>query len=130
MGTAIGVILTAYLVSHLHMNGWILGLLMLGGTYIAKSLRLDETVLHQVALTILLVFTFERKSKDYDLKALSEFFRNFKGIQQGEINNWKEKEQKMLLESLHSKMLLYPSPSHKVYKDSFYLETKELIKNL
>ena len=114
MGTAIGVILTAYLVSHLHMNGWILGLLMLGGTYIAKWLRLDETVLHQVALTIILVFTFERKSKDYDLKALSEFFGNFKGIQQGEINNWKEKEQKMLLESLHSKMLLYPSPSHKV----------------
>ena len=65
-----------------------------------------------------------------DLKALSEFFGNFKGIQQGEINNWKEKEQKMLLESLHSKMLLYPSPSHKVYKDSFYLETKGLLKNL
>ena len=65
-----------------------------------------------------------------DLKALSEFFWDFKGIQQGEINNWKEKEQKMLLESLHSKMLLYPSPSHKVYRDSFYLETKELMKNL
>ncbi len=65
VGTAIGVMLTAYLVSHLHMNGWILGLLMLGGTYIAKWLRLDETVLHQVALTILLVFTFERTSKDY-----------------------------------------------------------------
>ena len=65
-----------------------------------------------------------------DLKALSEFFLDFKGIQQGEINKWKEKEQKMLLESLHSKILLYRSPSHKVYKDSSYLETKELIKNL
>ncbi len=64
-GTAIGVMLTSYLVSHLPMNGWMLGLLLLGGTYIAKWLRIDVTVLHQVALTILLVFTFERNSKDY-----------------------------------------------------------------
>lgn len=273
VGTAIGVMLTAYLVSHLHMNGWILGLLMLGGTYIAKWLRLDETVLHQVALTILLVFTFERTSKDYvidriidtiigviiailihmllfppdftkkaaetfqtlahqlsdillelskwvqlewgqgkgnlmeykmnhllqelhatkemlqtasqsvkfnpirkkhkiilsryqmqmqkmnagyeyvsniaktlkewekegtlsssdkmelgnDLKMLSEFFEEFKGIQQGQINDWKHN---MLLESLRSKLMLYPPPNHKVYKDSFFLETTKLLKNL
>ncbi|WP_396123275.1 aromatic acid exporter family protein [Bacillus subtilis] len=276
VGTAIGIILTAYLVSHLHMNGWILGLLMLGGTCIAKWLRLDETVLHQVALTILLVFTFERNSKDYamdriidtmigviiailvhmfffppdytkkaaesfqklahqlsdillelskwvqsewrqgkgdlveykmnnllqelhttkemlqtasqslkfnpiskkhkiilsryqiqmqkmnagyeyisnivktlkewekegilsssdktelgnDLKMFSEFFDDFKGIQQGEINNWKQNEQNMLVESLRSKMLLYPPPSHKVYKVSFFLETIKLLENL
>ncbi|KXZ23243.1 hypothetical protein AXI59_09090 [Bacillus nakamurai] len=276
VGTAIGVILTAYLVSHLQMNGWILGLLMLGGTYIAKWLRLDVTVLHQVALTILLVFTFERNSKDYamdriidtiigviiailiqmflfppdftkkaaesfrtlahqlsemlselskwvqsewgqgkgnvmeykmnnllqelhttkemlqtaskslkfnpiskkhktvlsryqiemekmnagyeyisnivktlkewekeetlsssdkmelgnDLKVLSKFFEGFKGIQQGETDNWKKKEQNMLLESLRSKMLLYPPPGHKVYKDSFFLETIKLLKSL
>ncbi|MBY8911999.1 FUSC family protein [Bacillus sp. YC2] len=275
-GTAIGVVLTAYIVSHLQMNGWMLGLLLLGGTYIAKWLRIDETVLHQVALTILLVFTFERHSKDYamdriidtmigviiailvhmfffppdytkkaadsfrtlarqlsdtlselskwvqsewgqgkgstmeykinnllqelhtakemlqtaseslkfnpirkkhkiivsryqiemqkmnagyeyisnivktlkewekegalsssdkmelsnDLKVLSEFFDDFKGIQQGETDNWKQKEQNMLLESLRSKMLLYPQPSHKVYKDSFFLETMKLLKNL
>ncbi|RLL41780.1 FUSC family protein [Oceanobacillus piezotolerans] len=276
VGTAIGVLLTAYLVSHLHMNGWILGLLLLGGTYIAKWLRLHETVLHQVALTILLVFTFERKSEDYaldriidtiigviiailvhmlifppdftkkaaesfqklahqlseillelsqwveleweqgkggilegktnnlleelhttkemlqtaskslkfnpiskkhriilsryqiemqkmsagyeyisnivktlkewektgtlsssdklelgnDLKVLSKFFGNLEGIQQGVINNWIEDEQEKLLESLHSKMLLYPPPSHKVYRDFFYLETTELLKKL
>jgi uncharacterized membrane protein YgaE (UPF0421/DUF939 family) len=47
------------------MNGWILGLLLLGATFISKWLRLDETVLHQVALTVILIFTFERKSKDY-----------------------------------------------------------------
>ncbi|MEW4972424.1 FUSC family protein [Bacillus stercoris] len=276
VGTAIGVMLTAYLVSHLHMNGWILGLLMLGGTYIAKWLRLDETVLHQVALTILLVFTFERTSKDYvidriidtiigviiailihmllfppdftkkaaetfqtlahqlsdillelskwvqlewgqgkgnlmeykmnhllqelhatkemlqtasqsvkfnpirkkhkiilsryqmqmqkmnagyeyvsniaktlkewekegtlsssdkmelgnDLKMLSEFFEEFKGIQHDQINDWKQNEQNMLLESLRSKLMLYPPPNHKVYKDSFFLETTKLLKNL
>ena len=64
-GTAIGIMLTSFLVSHLPMNGWMLGLFLLGGTYIAKWLRIDVTVLHQAALTILLVFTFERNSKDY-----------------------------------------------------------------
>ncbi|MBT2574972.1 FUSC family protein [Bacillus sp. ISL-51] len=275
-GTAIGIMLTAYLVNHLPMNGWMLGLLLLGGTYIAKWLRIDETVLHQVALTILLVFTFERNSKDYamdriidtmigviiailvhmfffppdytkkaadsfrtlahqlseilfelskwvqfewgqgkgnimeykmnnllqelhttkdmlqtaskslkfnpirkkhkiilsryqiemqkmnagyeyisnivrtlkewekegdlsasdkmelgnDLQVLSEFFAGFKGIQQGETDNWKQKEQNMLLESLRSNMLSYPPPGHKVYKDSFFLETMKLLKSL
>lgn len=65
VGTAIGIILSASLVSHLDMNGWILGLLILGGAFIAKWLKLDESVIHQVALTIVLIFTFERKSKDY-----------------------------------------------------------------
>ncbi|AEB65676.1 hypothetical protein BUN12_3086 [Bacillus amyloliquefaciens] len=275
-GTAIGILLTSYLVSHLPMNGWMLGLLLLGGTYIARWLRIDETVLHQVALTILLVFTFERHSKDYamdriidtvigviiailvhmflfppdftkkaadsfrslarqlsdtlsdlskwvqsewgqgkgnlveykmnnllqelhtakemlqtasdslkfnpirkkhkiilsryqieiqkmnagyeyisnivktlkewekegllsssdkmelgnDFKVLSEFFEGFKGIQQGETDNWKQKEQNMLLEALRSKMQLYPPPDHKVFKDSFFLETKKLLKRL
>lgn len=67
MGTVIGIILTAYLASHLDMNGWNLGLLIVGGVFIAKWLRVDESVLHQVALTIILIFTFERKSKDYAL---------------------------------------------------------------
>jgi len=67
LGTVIGILLTSYLASHLDMNGWILGLLLLGATFIAKWLKLDETVLHQVALTVILIFTFERKSKDYSL---------------------------------------------------------------
>jgi gas vesicle protein len=65
VGTVIGVLTTVYLVSRLSMNGWMLGLLILGGTFIAKWLRRDETVLHQVALTILFIFVFERHSKDY-----------------------------------------------------------------
>ncbi|WP_368237333.1 aromatic acid exporter family protein [Bacillus velezensis] len=275
-GTAIGIMLTSYLVSHLPMNGWMLGLFLLGGTYIAKWLRIDVTVLHQVALTILLVFTFERNAKDYafdriidtvigviiailvhmflfppdytkkaadsfqtlarqlsgtlsdlskwvqsewgqgkgnlmayrmnnllqelhtakemlqtasdslkfnpvrkkhkniissyqiemqklnagfeylsnivktlkewekegelsssdkielgnDLQVLSEYFAGFKGIQQGETDNWKQKEQDVLLESLRSDMLSHPPPGHKVYKDSFFLETKKLLKRL
>lgn len=67
IGTVIGILLTAYLASHLDMNGWILGLLIVGGVFIAKWVKVDESVLHQVALTIVLIFTFERKSKDYAL---------------------------------------------------------------
>lgn len=65
IGTIIGVILTAAIVSYLNMNGWMLGLIILIGTYIAKWLKQDITVLHQVALTIVLIFTLERKSQDY-----------------------------------------------------------------
>ncbi|KYC92364.1 hypothetical protein B425_4015 [Bacillus amyloliquefaciens] len=65
-----------------------------------------------------------------DFKVLSEFFEGFKGIQQGETDNWKQKEQNMLLEALRSKMQLYPPPDHKVFKDSFFLETKKLLKRL
>lgn len=55
-----------------------------------------------------------------DLQVLSEYFAGFKGIQQGETDNWKQKEQIMLLESLRSDMLSHPPPGHKVYKDSFF----------
>lgn len=64
-GTAIAIILTAYIVNYLDMNGWMLGLLILGGTLIVMGLRFDATVIQQTALTIVLVFTFEQKSKDY-----------------------------------------------------------------
>ncbi|CEG28930.1 FUSC family protein [Bacillus sp. B-jedd] len=64
-GTIVGVILITWLVSYFPLNGWALGLLLLAGCYAAKWLKMDETAIHQVALTILLLFTFERKSGDY-----------------------------------------------------------------
>lgn len=65
IGTVIGVSVTTAIASHLSVNGLTLGLLILGGTFIAKWLKLDETVLHQVALTILLVLSFEHKTGNY-----------------------------------------------------------------
>ncbi|WP_059172111.1 aromatic acid exporter family protein [Bacillus sp. FJAT-27445] len=64
-GTVVGVMMISWFVSHLPLNGWSLGLLMLAGTFAAKWLKMDETAIHQVALTILLLFSFERKSGDY-----------------------------------------------------------------
>lgn len=71
-GTVIGIILTAYIASYLEMNGWSLALLILGGTLIVRWLRFDETVLHQAALTMILIFTFEQKSKDYALDRITD----------------------------------------------------------
>lgn len=64
-GTVLGVLMITWFVSHLPMNGWSLGLLMLAGAFAAKWIKMDETAIHQVALTILLLFSFERKSGDY-----------------------------------------------------------------
>ena len=72
----------------------------------------------------------DKRELGNDLQVLSEYFAGFKGIQQGETDNWKQKEQIMLLESLRSNMLSHPPPGHKVYKDSFLLETKKLLKRL
>ncbi|TLS35387.1 FUSC family protein [Pseudalkalibacillus caeni] len=72
IGTVIGVSVTALIASHLSVNGWTLGLLILGGTLLAKLLKLDETALHQVALTILLVFVFENKTAHYPVDRIRD----------------------------------------------------------
>lgn len=68
----------------------------------------------------------DKRELGNDLQVLSEYFAGFKGIQQGETDNWKQKEQDMLLESLRSDMLSHPPPGHKVYKDSFFFRNEEI----
>lgn len=65
MGTIIGIVVTVLIASHMTVNGWNLGLLILLGCFVAKYLKLDKKVLHQVALTILFVFVFEHQSNQY-----------------------------------------------------------------
>ncbi|MGG0174902.1 FUSC family protein [Gottfriedia acidiceleris] len=72
IGTMIGIVVTVIIASYLKVNGWTLGLLILIGTYIAKYLKLDKKVLHQVALTILFVFAFEHQSKDYAMDRMRD----------------------------------------------------------
>lgn len=67
VGTIIGISLTVLISSYLKVNGWTLGLLILLGCFIAKWLKRDETAIHQVALTVLLVFVFEHKSSEYPM---------------------------------------------------------------
>ncbi|MDQ1146410.1 hypothetical protein QE429_003237 [Bacillus sp. SORGH_AS 510] len=67
VGTIIGICITVLLSPYLSVNGWTLGLLILVGCFIAKWLKRDETVIHQLALTVLLVFVLEQKSSDYPI---------------------------------------------------------------
>ena len=72
VGTVLGIMVIVLLASHFHLNGWILGLLILIGASLALFLRLDESVLHQVALTILFVFVFEHKTKGYAIDRIRD----------------------------------------------------------
>lgn len=65
IGTIIGIFFTVLIGSHMSVNGWSLGLLILIGCFITKWLHFKKVVLHQVALTILFVFVFEHQTKHY-----------------------------------------------------------------
>jgi uncharacterized membrane protein YgaE (UPF0421/DUF939 family) len=72
IGTMIGIIVTVLVASHLSVNGWTLGLLILIGCFIAKYLKLDKKVIHQVALTVLFVFSFEHQTKHYAIDRMRD----------------------------------------------------------
>lgn len=61
-GTVIGVLLTAYIVSFVPHNGWVLGALLVYGLWISKWLKLDQVGLHQAAITILFVFSLAQSN--------------------------------------------------------------------
>lgn len=65
VGTVIGIAVTMFAAPYVGVNGWTIGLLSLIGCFITKWLKRDESALHQVALTVLLVFVMEHKSGDY-----------------------------------------------------------------
>ncbi|MED1470890.1 hypothetical protein [Bacillus salipaludis] len=46
---------------YINVTSWSIGILILIGCFIAKWLKSDETAIHQVALTILLVLTSGRE---------------------------------------------------------------------
>ena len=65
IGTIIGIPIVVLIANHLKVHGWSLGLLILFGGYISKWLKIDQSIMHQVALTILLVFVFEKQTEHY-----------------------------------------------------------------
>ncbi|MDQ0156490.1 FUSC family protein [Robertmurraya andreesenii] len=74
MGTILGIIVTVLIAGHLKINGISLGMLILIGCYVAKWLKLDRIVIHQVAITILFVFVFEKQSHLYAIDRLRDTF--------------------------------------------------------
>ncbi len=64
-GTLFGIAVTIFFIKHLEVNGWTIGLLLTMGTVLPVVLRLHKTIIHQISLTILLVFVFVHKTNYY-----------------------------------------------------------------
>ncbi len=67
VGTIIGISIVVLFAPHLKVNGWTIGALILIACFVAKWLKTDETTIHQVALTVLLVFVLGHKSGNYPM---------------------------------------------------------------
>jgi len=65
IGTLFGIGIIIFIMDHLKINGWTISLLLAGGMVIPVILRVHKTIIHQVALTILLVFVFSHKTHYY-----------------------------------------------------------------
>jgi len=72
IGTIIGIPIVVVIAKHLSITGWNLGILLLLGGYISKWLKLDQHILHQIAITILFVFVFEKQTKHYAIDRLND----------------------------------------------------------
>ncbi|HEO8418258.1 Predicted membrane protein [Mycobacteroides abscessus subsp. abscessus] len=74
IGTIIGVLMTTFIIQYIPLNSWMLGILLLVGTGIAMLFKLNAVILHQVALSILLVFALEKNAGDYGLNRITDTF--------------------------------------------------------
>lgn len=67
VGTIIGVLMTIFFIQYVPLTGWILGIFLFAGTGIALIFGLNTVIIHQVALSILLVFALEEHAGNYGL---------------------------------------------------------------
>jgi uncharacterized membrane protein YgaE (UPF0421/DUF939 family) len=65
LGTVIGVLLTIWAVDVLSLNGWTLAMLIALVSAAALLLRRNESNIHEVALSVLLVFSMQKHSNHY-----------------------------------------------------------------
>lgn len=74
IGTIIGVLMTTFIIQYVPLNSWMLGILLLVGTGVTMLFKLNAVILHQVALSILLVFALEKNAGDYGLDRIIDTF--------------------------------------------------------
>ncbi|MEK5164553.1 FUSC family protein [Paenibacillus sp. FSL R5-0527] len=74
LGTVIGVALTLWAADHMVLNGWTLALLIALVCGFALLIDRKESVLHQVALSVLLVFALQKQSGLYGLDRIRDTF--------------------------------------------------------
>lgn len=72
VGTIIGAASVFILASSLHANAWSLAIVMLVSLVIPLHLGADGIMLHQIALSVLLVFAFEHKLEGYGLDRIRD----------------------------------------------------------
>lgn len=72
VGTIIGAASVFILASSLHANAWSLAVVMLVSLVIPLLLGADGIMLHQIALSVLLVFAFEHKLEGYGLDRIRD----------------------------------------------------------
>lgn len=71
-GTALGILITVILASFFSVTYLTIGLLIFIGTAIGKLFNMSHLVIHQIALSILLVFTFAHHSPSYGIDRLRD----------------------------------------------------------
>jgi uncharacterized membrane protein YgaE (UPF0421/DUF939 family) len=74
LGTVLGVVLTAWAADYLPLNGWTLGLLLVFAAGIALLAERQEAVIHQIALSVLLVFALQKQSGHYAFDRIRDTF--------------------------------------------------------
>lgn len=72
VGTIIGVVSVFILAPSLHANGWSIAVIMLASLVISLILRVNSTMLHQIALSVLLVLEFEHKLHGYGIDRIRD----------------------------------------------------------
>lgn len=72
VGTIIGVISVFILAPSLHANGWSIAVIMLVSLIVPLILKFNSTLLHQIALSVLLVLEFEHKLHGYGMDRIRD----------------------------------------------------------
>jgi uncharacterized membrane protein YgaE (UPF0421/DUF939 family) len=73
LGTIAGVLFTAYLTPYVGMNAWSLGLMILVASLVIKLMGFNKIVINQVALSILLVLSFQTQTS-YSVDRIRDTF--------------------------------------------------------
>jgi uncharacterized membrane protein YgaE (UPF0421/DUF939 family) len=72
VGTIIGVASVSLLASSLHANGWSIAMIMMVSLIIPLLFGVNATILHQIALSVVLVLEFEHKLHGYGLDRIRD----------------------------------------------------------
>ncbi|MGV3488528.1 MAG: FUSC family protein [Tuberibacillus sp.] len=110
-GTALGILITVILAGFFSVSYWTIGLLIFIGTAIAKLFKMSNLVIHQIGLSILLVFTIAHKAPNYGIDRLRDTIIG-------------------ALVAFALAVLLFPSDLTRKVKQQFHLYTDELIANI